>query len=359
MPMMPLISRLVRRWGGRVVGLALTAFGLYVVFPTLLTVFGSWPRLRDIGLWWFVVVIALVVGSMVSLWWLTRLALQERTEPGGPWTTVGWGTAATAHLAGNAAGKVVPGGPATAGVVQARLLIQAGEPPSAVASAITAMGLLTTGILLILPILTIPALLIGPPPARQLELGLVLSLVVGVVIVGLSTAILVWTPFVVLVGRASGRLLQMVRADVTADSAAVALVRSRDRVAASFGERRTRALLAATGNRMFDFAALVAALAALGAHVRASQVLMAYCISQALALIPITPGGLGFVETGLTTLLVLVGVTADQAVVGTLLYRLAAFWLPIPLGLLAWTGWRINLHLTGLRRQRAEAEPEE
>ena len=72
---------------------------------------------------------------------------------------------------------------------------------------------------------------------------------------------------------------------------------------------------------MFDFAALVAALTALGAHARPSQVMMVYAVAQALALIPLTPGGLGFVESGMTTLLVLIGVTADQAVVGTLLYR--------------------------------------
>ena len=357
--MMPLVSRLVRRWGVRVVGLVLTAIGLYVVFPGLLTLFGSWPRLRDVTLWLFVVVVALVVGSMASLWWLTRLALRQRTGPDGPWSTVSWGTAASAHLAGNAAGKVVPGGPATAGVVQARVLIQSGQPASAVASAITAMGLLTTGILLMLPILTIPALLIGPPPARQLEFGLLVSVVVAVVMVALSTAILVWSPFVVAIGRVSGRALHVVKHDITADSASAALVPARDRVAASFRGRRTRAVLAAAGNRMFDYAALVAALAALGAHVRPSEVMMAYAVAQALALIPITPGGLGFVESGLTTLLVLIGVTADQAVVATLLYRLIAFWMPIPLGALAWAGWRLNLHLTGRGAASDETQPEE
>jgi putative heme transporter len=357
--MMPLLSRLVRRWGVRAVGLVLTAIGLYVVFPGLLTLFGSWPRLREITLWWFVVVVALVVGSMASLWWLTRLALRHRTGPDGTWSTVSWGTAASAHLAGNAAGKIVPGGPATAGVVQARLLIQSGQPASAVASAITAMGLLTTGILLMLPILTVPALLIGPPPARQLEFGLVVSVVVAVVMVALSTAILVWTPFVVAIGRLAGRVLHVVKHDVTAESASTALVTARDRVAASFTGRRTRAVLAAAGNRMFDYAALVAALAALGAHVRPSEVMMAYAVAQALALIPITPGGLGFVESGLTTLLVLIGVTADQAVVATLLYRLIAFWMPIPLGALAWAGWRLNRHLTGRGAASAETEPEE
>jgi hypothetical protein len=356
---MPVISRLVRRWGARVVGLVLTAIGLYVVFPGLLTVFGSWPRLRDVSVWWFVVVVALVVGSMASLWWLTRLALQRRTGPDGAMSTVGWGTAASAHLAGNAAGKIVPGGPATAGVVQARLLIQSGEPASEVASAITAIGLLTTGILLLLPILTIPALLIGPHPARQLELGLVVSLVVAVVMVALSTAVLVWTPFVVGLGRLSGRLLHLVKKEATPESVTVSLVASRDRVAASFRGCRTRAVIAAAANRMFDYAALVAALAAMGAHARASYVLMAYAVAQALALIPITPGGLGFVESGLTTLLVLVGVTTDQAVVATLLYRLVAFWLPIPLGALAWTGWRINLHLSRPGHPAPGPEPED
>jgi uncharacterized protein (TIRG00374 family) len=141
-------------------------------------------------------------------------------------------------------------------------------------------------------------------------------------------------------------LIQTVKPGVTADTASLALITARDRVASSFEGRRTRALTAAAGNRMFDFAALVAALTALGAHARPSQVMMVYAVAQALALIPLTPGGLGFVESGMTTLLVLIGVTADQAVVGTLLYRLIAFWLPIPLGALAWAGWRLNLHLS-------------
>jgi uncharacterized protein (TIRG00374 family) len=340
------MSRLARRWGTRTVSLVLTAIGLYIVAPGLLALFGSWPRLRDVEPWWFVVLIVLVGLSMASMWWLTRLALRSPAGPDGTHRTIAWGTAATAHLAGNAAGKIVPGGPATAGVVQAKVLIDAGEPPGAVASAMTAMGLLTTGVLLLLPVLTVPALVIGPPPARQLAYGLLVSLVVGVVIIALGVTILIWTPFVTRVGRLSGRVVHLVRPGVTADSASASLVRARDRVAASFEGRRTRALTAAAGNRMFDFAALVAALTALGAHARPSRVLMVYAVAQALALIPLTPGGLGFVESGMTTLLVLIGVTADQAVVGTLLYRLIAFWLPIPLGALAWAGWRLNLHLS-------------
>ena len=46
------------------------------------------------------------------------------------------------------------------------------------------------------------------------------------------------------------------------------------------------------------------------------------------------------VAVGLTALLVLVGVPADTALIGTLLYRLFSFWLPIPVGVFAWASWR-------------------
>ena len=53
-------------------------------------------------------------------------------------------------------------------------------------------------------------------------------------------------------------------------------------------------------------------------------------------MIPITPGGLGFVEAGLAGLLVLAGVSAGDAAVATLAYRLVSFWLPLPVGGIAW-----------------------
>ncbi|WP_432885421.1 lysylphosphatidylglycerol synthase transmembrane domain-containing protein [Kribbella sp. CA-245084] len=336
-------SGLVRRWGGRAVGLAITGVGLYIVAPSILSLFGAWPRLADVDPWWFAVLVLLEACSFAALWWLARLALTENTADH---VDVGWGTIATAQLAGNAASKVVPGGAATGGVLQARLLIQAGQPAAVVASALTAMGLMTTGVLLLLPVLTIPAVFIGPPPARQLELGLLVSLVMAILIVGFGVAALRWPRFVHLVGRGAGHVIHLVKRSVTADSCAAQLATQRDRVAAAFEGRWWAAALAAAANRMFDYAALVAALAAFDVHARPSLVLLAYVVAQALAMIPITPGGLGFVDAGLTALLVLIGISPDAALIGTLLYRLASFWLPIPVGLLAWAGWRIHLHIT-------------
>ena len=104
----------------------------------------------------------------------------------------------------------------------------------------------------------------------------------------------------------------------------------------TLGPRWKRALLATVGRWSFDYATLLAALAAVGDHARPGLVLLAFCAAQLLAQIPITPGGLGFVEAGLTAMLTLAGVGAGAAVLATFAYRLASYWLPLPVGLAAW-----------------------
>jgi uncharacterized protein (TIRG00374 family) len=69
-----------------------------------------------------------------------------------------------------------------------------------------------------------------------------------------------------------------------------------------------------------------------GAEPSPSLVLLAYVAASLLGMIPLTPGGLGFVEAGLTGMLALAGVEATEAAVATLAYRLVSFWLPIPVG---------------------------
>jgi len=87
-------------------------------------------------------------------------------------------------------------------------------------------------------------------------------------------------------------------------------------------------------------------LAAVGARPNPGLVLLAFAAGQVLAMIPITPGGLGFVEAGLTGVLALAGVSAGDAVLATLSYRLVSFWMPLPSGLVSYAIFR--------RRYRAE-----
>ena len=321
-----------RRWGTRAVGLMITAVGIYVVAPSVLSLLNEWPKLRDVRPLWFLVLALLETSAWVSLWILVRTVLP----------TTRWSTISSAQLAGNAAGCTLPGGAATGGVVQASMLVRAGNSPGVVAGALGSVGLLTTGMLLALPLLTIPAVIIRPPPARQLQLGLVVSLIVAVALVLIGLALLRWDWFVRVLARSAGRLVHLVRRSADVESVADRVVAQRDAVAAAFAGHWGRALSAAAANRMLDYSALVAAVYAVGGRARPAMVLLAYVLSLALALVPVTPGGLGFVEAGLTSILVLAGVDADAAVLGTLLYRTFSFWLPIPIGMVAWVGWRFR-----------------
>ena len=179
------MESILRRWGGRAVVLLVTGIGLYVVTPSMVALLGQWPELRGVRALWFAVLLVLEVGSWVCLWVLVRMLL-----PGTAWTTVG-----SAQMAGLASSCVLPGGAATGSVIQATMLVRAGHAPARVGAALGSVGLLTTGMLLALPILTLPAVLIQPPPARQLQLGLVVSLVVAVALVLLGLALLHWDSF--------------------------------------------------------------------------------------------------------------------------------------------------------------------
>ena len=93
------------------------------------------------------------------------------------------------------------------------------------------------------------------------------------------------------------------------------------------------------GNAALGVLALVViwgALQALGVDANEWLVLIAYAGAALLGMIPITPGGLGFVEAGLTGMLVLAGVAAPDAAAATLAYRLVSYWLPLPAGLIAY-----------------------
>ena len=100
------------------------------------------------------------------------------------------------------------------------------------------------------------------------------------------------------------------------------------------GARWKHALAATAGRWLLDFMTLLAALAAIGSYPRPSVVLLAFCAAKALGNIPVTPGGLGFVEAGMTAMLVLAGVDPGDAVLATFAYRLFSYWLPLPFGLL-------------------------
>ena len=118
------------------------------------------------------------------------------------------------------------------------------------------------------------------------------------------------------------------------------LLTQRDQIRGALGREWKQVFLLEVGRLGFDFLCLLATLRATGSEPHAWLVLLAYSAAGVIALIPATPGGLGIVEASLSGLLVLAGVSGRSAVLATLAYRLAEYWLPMVAGLIAYWLYR-------------------
>ena len=317
----------------RVILLLVAAGSLYLLLPKLLDVFSSWPQLRGIDPLWFALAIFFEVFSFVALWSLQRIAIGTRS-----WFDVG-----TSQLAANAAGSIVPGGGAASGAVQYGMLVRAGVPGARVASGLTASAAATTAALLALPVV---ATLAGIGGATAPE-GLRRVAYIGAaafVLLGLATvAAFVWDAPLLAVARGVRAVAGWVHRRERFEDLPERLLVQRDGIRTAVSAHPVVAGLSAVGKWGFDYLALVCVLHALAVRPEPALVLLAYAAAALLALIPLTPGGLGFVEAGLTGLLILAGVGGGDAAAATLAYRLVSYWLPLPAGLVGyWLGRRAH-----------------
>ncbi len=303
--------------------LAVTGISLYLVAPSLLDVLGSWRELERIDLIWFPVMALLQIGSLACLWLLQRMALHRAR----------WPDVVESQLAGNALSKIAPAGGAVGAALQYRMLVEAGHERGRTVAGITAVNLLTFAVVLALPVLVLPALLRGTVDRTLVE-ATVLGAVVFVVLLAGGIAVLAFDRPIERIGRG----IQSVRNRLRRRSAPVRdlparLRGERDKLLATLGPSWRQAVLATVGRWAFDYATLLAALAAVGSTPAPALVLLAFCAAQVLVQVPVTPGGLGFVEAGLTAMLALAGVGPGKAVLATFAYRLFSYWLQLPAGL--------------------------
>ena len=311
---------------------AVAGIGLYFVWPQLVDLFSQLPQLRGILWLWFVLMGLLEAASFACAWGLMRLTLNERS----------WFLIATAQLTSNAVSRLIPGGAASGGTASYQMFTATGAPPERVISGLTATTLLSAGVLFSLPVLSLPAILFGGVTvARTLLHALVYGMSVFTLILAAGAVALFFDAPLRAVGtlvqRARNRLLRRRKPAVGVPDR---LINERDLIKSMLGRRWWEALPYAAGNWLLDYSALLAALAATGARPRASLVLLAYVVAALLGMVPITPGGLGFVEVGLVATLGLAGVGAADATLATLAYRLVSFWMPIPAGGVAYVFYR-------------------
>lgn len=315
----------------RLIFLAVMLVSLYVVWPSLVKVFASSPELLSLNPIWFAVMLMAEVASFACAWSLQRIALRT-----GKWFGV-----ATAQIVGNAFSRIVPGGPAAGGALQYRLLVRSGLDATQVGTGLTSASLISYATLFALPLLSIPAIVFIAPAPRGLTQGAWVGAVLFVVTVAAGAVVLTTERPLEFIGRAIQWVLNHTRRHRPAvNDLPVTLVNERNAIREQLGSRWWLAVITSTGNWLFDYLALLAALAAVGSRPRPSLVLLAFVGAAVLGMIPLTPGGLGFVEAGLTALLALAGVPGPEAVLATLAYRLVAYWLPLMVGPIAYLYFR-------------------
>jgi uncharacterized protein (TIRG00374 family) len=119
-------------------------------------------------------------------------------------------------------------------------------------------------------------------------------------------------------------------------------------------DRRTlvMSLTWASLNWLLDAASLWCFVAAFGRFVNPVELFAAYGIANVAGVLPVTPAGLGVVDSVAPLLLVSFGVTRSVATLGVLGWRLVNFWLPIPAGAAAYVSLKVPRG-AGLKAMRA------
>jgi uncharacterized protein (TIRG00374 family) len=320
----PLVWKTVAK---RAATVAVAGIAIYLVFPAITEVFASWPRLSTLNPWWITAAIAAEIAHFACTFGLQRMALRTRA----------WFPVVTSSLAGNAISLIMPGGAPVGAAVQFRMLAASGNDMSSTVGGLVAFSLLGTGSLFALPFFALPVILLGTPVSRGLVNTAILGAAGFVAFAAFGAVILAYDAPLRWAGRTAQRLANWVRRKKPPiEGLDTTLLAQRDEIRAVLGKQWPQALLLTAGRLAFDYVCLLAALRATGSSPRPSLILVAYAVAGIIGLIPITPGGLGVVEASLTGLLVLAEVDSSQALLATLAYRIASYWVPLLAGPVAY-----------------------
>jgi uncharacterized protein (TIRG00374 family) len=241
-----------------------------------------------------------------------------------------------------------PGGAATGTALGYRLMTNAGVPGSDVGFALATQGI---GSAVVLNVILWLALIVSFT-VKGFSPAYVAAAVVGaLLLLGSASLLLVFTRGEQRVANTLERAANRVPF-VDGTALRHTFVRIAGRLHGFAQDRRLllRATLWASANWFLDAASLFVFVGAFGHWVNPDALLVAYGLAYVLAVIPITPGGLGVVEATLTSILVGFGTPRGIATLGVLGYRLINFWLPIPVGGLAYLS--LQMGPGGTRRKR-------
>ena len=311
----------------------LAIFIIYFVVPELTNAGKHLNVLSKINPFWIMGGILLEAASLWAYAILSRSLL-----PNNPPSLF---TIFRIDLAGNALAHVVPGGTAGSASLGFRLLTVRGVPRQDTAFAIATQGI---GSAVVLNMLLWISIFVSIPIAGlhsayesiALLIGLLALLLIGILIFAMTKGEVTASKILRVITKPIPKITEeQVNAFVLKIGSSL-----RD-----LGRDRTRlkmAIVWAAANWLLDAASLWAFAASIGHYVLPFELFVAYGVANVLAVLPITPGGLGVVEFVAAGLLTSFGMPYSAALLAVIGWRLVNYWLPIPLGTLAYISLRFE-----------------
>jgi uncharacterized protein (TIRG00374 family) len=329
----------------RLAQLLLVAFVvIYFLLPQIAGARRALNLLAGVNLWLIALAIALEAASILSYANLTRAMIHGPPPPYLTLLRINLSTLAVSH--------VIPGGAAVGGALGFRLLTRFGLSGTDAAFAMAAQGI---GSAVVLNLILWVGLLVSIVGGSYNPLYATAALI-GVLLLGAFSAV------VVLLMRGEQRAAGVMRAvagrlpflDEDGVHRLVLRVAVRLQTLAADRARLRRGLLWDLAFWLCSAASLWVFLAAFGYRAGVDGLIVAFGLAYVLAAIPITPAGLGVAEATMIALLTFFGADRGVATLGVLSYRLINFWLPIPLGSLAYLSLQVEQETPEGRRRAAE-----
>jgi hypothetical protein len=312
--------------------LVLFFIGEYILLPELASARKEFNKLTQLNFFWLVLGALLEVAALAAYAQLTYTVL----SPGAPKRF----TIFRINMWALAVSHTLPGGTVPGTAASYRLLTENEVSGSTAAFGLAAQGI---GSAVVLNLIFWFALLISIPlqgynPAYGFAalLGVVFIAIFGGLVFFLTRGEKQAAVFL----KKIAHRFPFVKAETI--TALVQKVADRMKILWTSSQLLSRAGLWAAANWLLDAASLWVFLLAFGAHVSPIDVLVAYGLANILAVIPLTPSGLGVVELTIVAVLKGFGVPGDVAAAGVLSWRLVNFWLPIPFGGISYLSLRFG-----------------
>lgn len=324
------------RWSIVLAQLAVLGLAVWLlVVPQVRRSSASLQLLLDMDSVWLAVAVLAELGSLGAYAFATRSMLPRACRPS-------LLRVLRIDLSAIALGHCVPDGGAAGTALAWRLLVAAGVPSREAVFAKLAQGLLAAVVL--------QAMLVG-----AFGLGLT-STDLGrwnTVPAALSVSVLLIVVVSFLVVRRPGVRQAVIRALARLPRYGSRIAAGATRLYRRHAVQQLRAtfttprhvLFSASfvaANWAFDAVALWASVSAYGSHVGLEGLAAAFAIQTFAAWLPVTPSGLGISDGLMIPALIAFGASSTSAVLGVLTWRVLAFWLPMPIGALAYGSLRIR-----------------